>query len=244
MRLNFKMLGLLGAHVARGIAKLAGLTPSRLDFVTALVHGPLCQRDIAAKLCVHESVVSRMVRALMKKGLVGREIPRADRRYRVVYLTVLGWDEYMSMTECEWFLRDDARYGVQAVGESLWRGHWDAPLEKMGLGALTVMERDDFTDAVPVVPPYAGIRRHLRKKLYRDPFDSRTADVEAEWAWNVSDPQPPMAQGIDADPLTTACAAQWRPRPDDHRWGAGDEALRALRSHHRQAADRTAASPA
>ena len=80
MRLNFKRLALLGAHAARGVAKLARLTSARLDLLTLLVHEPLCQRDLAARLCVSEGVVSRLVAALMELGFVQRHIPAADKR--------------------------------------------------------------------------------------------------------------------------------------------------------------------
>ena len=97
MRLNHKRLALLGAHVARGVARLVHLTPARLDFVALLVRGPLCQRALAAQLCVSESVISRMVRALMALGFVQRKIPVADKRFRVVSLTTFGRKQYLCL---------------------------------------------------------------------------------------------------------------------------------------------------
>lgn len=211
MRMNFKRLALLGGHAARGIAKLVGLTSARLDFIALLVRGPLCQRDIADKLCVSQPVVSRMVRALMRDGFVKREVPNADRRYRMVSLTAFGRDEYVSLTDCEWFLPDDARVDVQGIGEALWSGHWEKGLEKMRLGLLSQIFEQDYTEELPAEPPFAAIRVHYRRGHYKEPLGAHDQDADVEWAWSVQAAAPRLSSGLARDALSDAYAAAWRP---------------------------------
>ncbi len=52
MRLNFKRLGLLGAHLARTLTRLADLTPARVDVMTLLQEQARIQLEIAAILSV------------------------------------------------------------------------------------------------------------------------------------------------------------------------------------------------
>ena len=186
MRLNFKRLGLLGARAVRSVAKLVALTPARLDFVTVLMHGPLCQRDIAARLCVTEAVVSRMVRALMRLGLVQRVIPNADRRFRVVSLTAFGRYEYTRLTDCEWHMDSDARYDAQTLGEAQWRCDWEATLDTLGLGFLGTLFQYDYEGAWPIETPFGAIRRHTHRLSGCDTGGARSLahariPIQAKW---------------------------------------------------------------
>lgn len=216
MRLNFKRLALLGGHAARGVAKLVGLTPARLDFVTVLRNGPLCQRDIAARLCVSEAVVSRMVRALMQLGLVRRVIPTADRRFRVVSLTSFGRYQYDDLTECEWLMHDEARFDSQSLGESRWHYDWKCPLRELGLAFLGGNFAHDEDGAWPRNTPWAAFRRHHRQGVYREPIDGDSR-FDDNWAWTVRDVEPPLCSGVLADPLSDDFAARWK-KPTGSPW--------------------------
>lgn len=230
MRLNFKRLALLAGHAARGVAKLVELTPARLDFVTVLRHGPLCQRDIAARLCVSEAVISRMVRALMCLGIVRRVIPSADRRFRVVSLTSFGRYQYMELTECEWLMPEDALFDSQSLGERQWDCDWQAPLRELGLGFLGRIFQHDRDGAWPRPTPWAALRRHHRQGAYRDPILS-VSTFDEVWPWTVCDKAPPFRDGVLGDPLSDAYAARWK-KPPDSQWRAGAILLEAPDSPH------------
>ena len=165
--MTHKRLALLGAHVARGVARIIDLSSARLDFVTVLMNaGPLCQRDIAAKLCCCQVVVSRMVRGLMKQGFVKREIPTADRRFRIVSLTAHAREQFALLTTRPWLLSPRAHFDAQALGEALWQEDWRAPLERSGLAFLAQLTQGDLEPPVPPEPPFTAMRIHLRGKPY------------------------------------------------------------------------------
>lgn len=69
----------------------AGLTISQFGVLEALLHkGPLCQRDIAAKILKSSGNITMVIDNLEKQGLVQRERSREDRRYFTVLLTETG----------------------------------------------------------------------------------------------------------------------------------------------------------
>jgi MarR family 2-MHQ and catechol resistance regulon transcriptional repressor len=69
----------------------ADLTISQFGVLEALYHkGPLCQRDIAAKILKSTGNITLVIDNLEKRGLVRRERDAADRRYLTVYLTDAG----------------------------------------------------------------------------------------------------------------------------------------------------------
>lgn len=210
MRLNFKRLALLGAHSARGVAKLARLTPARLDLVTVLMHGPLCQRDLAVQLCVSEGVVSRLVHALMALGFVQRQIPVADRRYRVVSLTKFARYEYEQLTEAEWLMEPHARFDVQGLGEATWLGDWHDTIERINVGYLQRMAADDRDELSAREPPYAAFRLHLDRGAYRDALADNAFD-KAVSPWDIALPAPPLQHGVLADAISDALLVAWRP---------------------------------
>lgn len=90
MFLSFKKLGLMSAHAARAWAKQVWLTPQRAEVLVQLHRDPLIQRDLALVLGVTRSVVSRLVTALEKLGLVRRKGVKGDRRLRLVTLSDHG----------------------------------------------------------------------------------------------------------------------------------------------------------
>jgi MarR family transcriptional regulator, 2-MHQ and catechol-resistance regulon repressor len=69
----------------------AGLTISQFGVLEALLHkGPLCQRDIAAKILKSTGNITLVIDNLEKQGLVKRERSAEDRRYFTVSLTAQG----------------------------------------------------------------------------------------------------------------------------------------------------------
>lgn len=69
----------------------ADLTISQFGALEALHHkGPLCQRDIAAKILKSSGNITLVIDNLEKRGLVRRERDPADRRYLSVHLTAEG----------------------------------------------------------------------------------------------------------------------------------------------------------
>ena len=69
----------------------ADLTISQFGVLEALYHkGPLCQRDIAAKILKSTGNITMVIDNLEKRGLVRRERDSQDRRYLTVYLVDAG----------------------------------------------------------------------------------------------------------------------------------------------------------
>jgi MarR family transcriptional regulator, 2-MHQ and catechol-resistance regulon repressor len=69
----------------------ADLTVSQFGVLEALYHkGPLCQRDIAAKILKSTGNITLVIDNLEKRDLVRRERDSADRRYLTVHLTTAG----------------------------------------------------------------------------------------------------------------------------------------------------------
>lgn len=67
------------------------LTISQFGVLEALHHkGPLCQRDIAAKILKSTGNITLVIDNLEKHGLVRRERDNEDRRYLTVHLTETG----------------------------------------------------------------------------------------------------------------------------------------------------------
>lgn len=67
------------------------LTISQFGVLEALHHkGPLCQRDIAAKILKSTGNMTMVIDNLEKRGLVRRERHSEDRRYFTIHLTEAG----------------------------------------------------------------------------------------------------------------------------------------------------------
>jgi len=80
----------VSARVHRHLAQ-DGLTESQLGALEALHHlGPLCQKDLSAKLLKSGANMTTVVDNLEKRGLVRRERGALDRRYVAVHLTLEG----------------------------------------------------------------------------------------------------------------------------------------------------------
>lgn len=80
------------------------LTISQFGVLEALLHkGPLCQRDIAAKILKSTGNITLVIDNLEKRGLVRRERTSEDRRYLTIQLTDQGLELI-----CEVFARVEA----------------------------------------------------------------------------------------------------------------------------------------
>jgi len=78
------------ARTSRHMAA-ANLTISQFGVLEALLHkGPLCQRDIAAKILRSTGNITMVIDNLEKRDLVRRERHRHDRRYLNIHLTDSG----------------------------------------------------------------------------------------------------------------------------------------------------------
>ncbi|GLI37167.1 MarR family transcriptional regulator [Geobacter hydrogenophilus] len=67
------------------------LTISQFGVLEALYHkGPLCQKDIAAKILKSTGNITLVIDNLEKQGLVRRERDSEDRRYITIHLTDAG----------------------------------------------------------------------------------------------------------------------------------------------------------
>lgn len=87
-----------------------GLTPSQFGVLEALHSlGPLCQRDLAAKILKTSGNVTLVLDNLEKRELVRRERSADDRRYITVSLTLKG----------DALIRDVFPQHAQAVQEDL-----------------------------------------------------------------------------------------------------------------------------
>ena len=68
-----------------------GLTPTQLGVLEVLLHlGPLCQRDLAAKLLTTGGNVTTVIDNLERMDMVRRVRSRDDRRFVTVHLTDAG----------------------------------------------------------------------------------------------------------------------------------------------------------
>ena len=68
-----------------------GLTISQFGVLEAIYHkGPLCQRDIAAKILKSTGNMTLVIDNLEKSCLVRRERDTVDRRYFTIHLTETG----------------------------------------------------------------------------------------------------------------------------------------------------------
>src|SRR5262245_35821819 len=74
-----------------GVMAAAGLTIGQFGVLEALLHhGPLCQRDLGAKLLRSDGNTTVVVSNLARRGLVQQVRRRDDRRFVTVRLTEQG----------------------------------------------------------------------------------------------------------------------------------------------------------
>jgi len=76
----------------------AGLTMSQFGVLEALYHlGPLCQKELAAKILKSSGNMTMVIDNLEKRDLVRRERDSQDRRYYRIQLTTAGADLMSSL---------------------------------------------------------------------------------------------------------------------------------------------------
>src|SRR5262245_20038909 len=74
-----------------GVMAAAGLTIGQFGVLEALLHhGPLCQRDLGAKLLRSDGNTTVVVSNLARRGLVHQALRADDRRFVIVSLTGRG----------------------------------------------------------------------------------------------------------------------------------------------------------
>ena len=72
-------------------ADMDGLTVSQFGVLEALLHlGPMCQRELGAKILKSSGNITMVIDNLEKRDLVERKRDRGDRRFVTVYLTEPG----------------------------------------------------------------------------------------------------------------------------------------------------------
>lgn len=87
LRRAINTLGVREAEVMRS----AGLTESQFGVLEAVLHlGPLCQREIAAKILKSAGNLTTVIDNLERRGLVERQRDLEDRRVIHVHLTADG----------------------------------------------------------------------------------------------------------------------------------------------------------
>lgn len=127
MHLNLKRLGLLSGKAARMFAERADLTPQRIDLMLLIRSSRLTQTQLANRLCVIPCVVSRMLDALVDRGLVTREICEYDARARIAHLTPAG---HQRLAIC---FPTATCHGAQDHGEITWLRWWRGPMARLGI---------------------------------------------------------------------------------------------------------------
>ena len=196
-----RLVGLLCVNVREEV-----ITPCGRCRQVLLEHGgPLCQREIAARLCVSEPVVSRTVRALLRLGLVQREIPIKDERYRVVSVTAHGRKAFLETHDED----DDPslywRTDVQTDGETMILQDFARTLDRAGLRFLAQIAELTPPDGVV---DYDSLRMCLLDGPYRNP-DEWGERVERD----VPIPgRPPLEGGLMPDPLSVEWLARTPPK--------------------------------
>ncbi len=148
-------------RIARKPLAAVGLTPARFDMMCAIlgdVHpdsdasGEIFQRELRDELGVSAPVVSRMVRALERLGLVRRERLDGDRRLWVVVLTDSGLECIRKVRR--WMLRGMQRIVCEAICFGQHRSVV-ARFEHMeALESYLLVLRRDFSDRAELYYPW------------------------------------------------------------------------------------------
>jgi MarR family 2-MHQ and catechol resistance regulon transcriptional repressor len=85
-----RCVAVLGGRLQRALNE-EGLTLSQLGVLETLMHlGPMCQKEVGAKLLLSGGNITTVVNNLEKRGLVIRIRDRSDRRFVQVRLTPEG----------------------------------------------------------------------------------------------------------------------------------------------------------
>ncbi|MFO0671151.1 MAG: MarR family transcriptional regulator [Polyangiaceae bacterium] len=142
---TLKRFVLIAGRCARKLAEFAGLTPARLDLLLQLRDGPRWQSELVLDMCVHPSVVSRMLKALEALDLVRRFKDEANRRQRIVWLTDRALIAFQHLWEAEF--PDIPDLNIQGSAEEAIATHWHPRAEQDGFAIHpidTVSDRRPF----------------------------------------------------------------------------------------------------
>jgi DNA-binding MarR family transcriptional regulator len=135
---TFKRLMLLAGKGARAMASLVWLTPQRCDLMFCLRERPMIQRDLAFEMGVVRSVVSKMVTALEKLGIVERRGVEGDRRLRLVTLTQRAFSLMSTLLEHGPFDADGNTVQAGAEFDELQRFRSDLVRQRVGVENLSL----------------------------------------------------------------------------------------------------------
>ena len=172
MRFTFKRFVLLAGVSARALASVAELTPQRVDLLLAIRLGPLVQKEIASELGVTQPVVSRMIYALEKLGLIERHNMPRDRRFKVVSITEKGHKALGRLYDG--FLPDEDKCTVQSCAEDdLLHDYW-LDLTRAEVRAEPLSQEDQR-------PLLTKLQPQIRRTIY--PPDARYHLPSAENHW-------------------------------------------------------------
>ena len=172
MRFTFKRFVLLAGVSARALASVADLTPQRVDLLLAIRLGPLVQKEIASELGVTQPVVSRMIYALEKLGMVERRNLPRDRRFKIVSLTAKG--NHAIERLYDGFLPEGDMCTIESCAEdALLQDYW-FDLTRAEVSAEPLSQEDQR-------PLLTKLQPHIRRTIY--PPDARYHRPSAENHW-------------------------------------------------------------
>ena len=137
---TFKRLALLAGPMARAFSALVELTPQRVDLMFILRERPMIQRDLAFEMGVVRSVVSKMVTALEKLGIVERRAVLGDRRLRLVTLTQRAF--HLMSKLIEHAPLDYPGNSLQVACEHQMLEDFDEPLRAQKVGVSDASDKD------------------------------------------------------------------------------------------------------
>ncbi len=177
---TFKRLALLAGPLTRAFSALVHLTPQRVDLMFFLRERPMIQRDLAFEMGVVRSVVSKMVTALEKLGLVVRRGVQRDRRLRLVTLTQRAFD-LMSLL-LEHAPLDHEGNCLQIAAERQVLGDFEAPLreQKVGISDFSIRDHRELiarmrAQMFPTKPQW------FEGMFEEKPSEGEIASVHAYW---------------------------------------------------------------
>jgi DNA-binding MarR family transcriptional regulator len=103
----------------RALVTCCGLTAAQASsLLTLRDHGPLTMNEFAAEMKLHATTMTRMVDALVDKGLVERQNDRQDRRIVCVALTSEGRETAGLVQDTKRDMLGDAFAGLSPAEQS------------------------------------------------------------------------------------------------------------------------------
>ncbi len=131
VKFTHKRFVLLAGKGGRALAAIVELTPARVDLLLRLVEGPILQRELCIEMGVVPAVVSRMLSALERLGLVKRSVAPHDRRFRII--TLLDPGRKRLHTLYDGFIPTHGLATVQSSAEDMLHYDWQDELHAAGV---------------------------------------------------------------------------------------------------------------